>query len=119
MKEPYTKGLATRGGPESCALARKGSRSVVTIAPEGEALTGESPGWVLSHEILFGVRTTYGDSERNIEGRALASDLRTPRVLRPHAWTDAFCAGIGRSRLWPAEFTLPVRTLNPKGARWW
>ncbi len=35
MKEPYTKGLATHGGPESCALARKGSRSVVTIAPEG------------------------------------------------------------------------------------
>ena len=41
MKVSNVKGLANRDGPESCVVARKG---------EGEALTGESAGWVLSHE---------------------------------------------------------------------
>src|SRR5260370_24830044 len=42
MKESYVKGLANRNGPESC---------VVWSNPWGEALTGESAGWVLSREI--------------------------------------------------------------------
>ena len=42
MKESYVKGLANRDGPESCTGARKG---------EGEALTGERAGRVLSLEI--------------------------------------------------------------------
>ena len=42
MKESYVKGLATHNGPESCGDARKG---------DGEALTGERVGWVLSREI--------------------------------------------------------------------
>ncbi len=43
MKEPYGEGVATRSGPESCVVARKG---------EGEALTGVRVGWVLSREIM-------------------------------------------------------------------
>ena len=42
MKESYVKGLANRDGPESC---------VGWGDPPGEALTGESAGWVLSREI--------------------------------------------------------------------
>jgi hypothetical protein len=42
MKESYVKGLATHSGPESCGGARKG---------DGEALTGERVGWVLSREM--------------------------------------------------------------------
>lgn len=42
MKESYVKGLANRNGPESCGGARKS---------DGEALTGESAGWVLSREM--------------------------------------------------------------------
>jgi hypothetical protein len=42
MKESYVKGLANRSGPESCTGARKG---------EGEALTGERAGRVLSREM--------------------------------------------------------------------
>ena len=42
MKESYVKGLANRNGPESCTGARKG---------DGEALTGERAGGVLSREI--------------------------------------------------------------------
>jgi len=42
MKVSNVKGLANRNDPESCGGARKG---------DGEALTGESAGWVLSREI--------------------------------------------------------------------
>jgi hypothetical protein len=41
MKESYAEGLATHGGPESCAVVRKGSV---------EALTGVRAGRVLSRE---------------------------------------------------------------------
>src|SRR5882724_11267446 len=41
MKESYVKGLANHNGPESC---------VGWSNPRGEALTGESAGWVLSRE---------------------------------------------------------------------
>ena len=41
MKESYVKGLANHNGPESCVGRRD---------PQGEALTGESVGWVLSRE---------------------------------------------------------------------
>ena len=42
MKESYVKGLANHNGPESCVEWRDSL---------GEALTGESAGWVLSREI--------------------------------------------------------------------
>jgi RNA-directed DNA polymerase len=42
MKVLYIEGLANHIGPESCIVDRKG---------EGEALTGERAGWVLSCEI--------------------------------------------------------------------
>jgi|SRR6516164_2306389 hypothetical protein len=41
MKESYVKGLANHNGPESCGGARKS---------DGEALTGEGVGRVLSRE---------------------------------------------------------------------
>ena len=41
MKESYVKGVANHNGPESC---------VMWSNPSGEALTGESVGWVLSRE---------------------------------------------------------------------
>jgi len=42
MKESHVKGLANHSGPESCVGWRD---------PQGEALTGEGAGWVLSREI--------------------------------------------------------------------
>ena len=42
MKESHVKGLANHNGPESC---------VEWSNPFGEALIGESVGWVLSREI--------------------------------------------------------------------
>ena len=41
MKESHVKGVANHNGPESC---------VAWSDPRGEALTGESVGWVLSRE---------------------------------------------------------------------
>ena len=43
MKESYVEGVAAHNGPESCDDAREGG---------GEALTGETAGWVLSREML-------------------------------------------------------------------
>ena len=43
MKVSNVKGLANRDGPESC---------VAWGNPRGEALTGESAGWVLSREMI-------------------------------------------------------------------
>ena len=42
MKVSNVKGLANHDDPESCGVAREGG---------GEALTGESAGWVLSREM--------------------------------------------------------------------
>ncbi len=44
MKESYSEGLAGHTGPESCLDDPRG---------RGEALTGESVGWLLSSEITF------------------------------------------------------------------
>jgi len=44
MKESYVNGLANHNGPESCGAWSN---------PRGEALTGESAGWVLSREIIL------------------------------------------------------------------
>jgi hypothetical protein len=43
MEESYVEGVASHDGPESCGVTRKGG---------GEALTGETAGWVLSREML-------------------------------------------------------------------
>ena len=43
MQESYVEGVANRDGPESCGGTREGA---------GEALTGETAGWVLSREML-------------------------------------------------------------------
>lgn len=47
MKDSYKQGLAAQFGPESCTIVRKG---------EGEALTGERVGRVLSCEIYAPMR---------------------------------------------------------------
>lgn len=44
MKEPYSEGVVTHTGPESCSLVRK---------DDAEALTGERTGRPLSREIFY------------------------------------------------------------------
>ena len=90
MEEPYAEGLATRGGPESCAGTRKGA---------GEALTGAQVGRVLSRENTnFGVPTFWTVRKATPFG----SVMREPNG--PHAVVDLAHAcetprtGTGRSQ---------------------
>jgi len=61
MKESHVKGLANHSGPESCV---EWSNSL------GEALTGESAGWVLSREKgqSSGCRPCLGMGKATING---------------------------------------------------
>src|SRR5262249_53834765 len=74
MKELYTEGLASHGGPESCGGGRKGV---------SEALTGVRVGRLLSREISEdrGADTVV-DVEGNTASGASASRERAPRGLR-------------------------------------
>ncbi len=56
MREPYSEGLASHAGPESCAPTRKGRR---------EALTGACADRVLSREIII----VWGADALSIGGR--------------------------------------------------
>lgn len=75
MREPYAEGLATRGGPESCAGGRKAA---------GEALTGAQAGRVLSREnpCTFGVPTVW------TYRKATPFGSRTREPNGPHAVVD-------------------------------
>ena len=96
MQEPYVEGLATHGGPESCAGARKGA---------GEALTGAQTGRVLSREnpCTSGVPTVWtvrkarpaGSRSRDSVGPHAVGDLE-------HA-CDTSRTGTGRSQGRPDE----------------
>ncbi len=70
MKESYVEGLATHGGPESCADAREGG---------GEALTGVRAGRVLSRETysLRGADAVGGGGRQHPE-RRYREALRDP-----------------------------------------
>jgi hypothetical protein len=89
MKESYVKGLANHDGPESC---------VEWSNPLGEALTGESAGWVLSREKglvrdadLVEVGGRQQPTNRNGKGRWYPARSETP------AGTETTCARTGRS----------------------
>ena len=95
MKESYRKGVAIHPGPESCVASRKAAI---------EALTGAPVGRVLSCEIFaFGVPTPFNKAEGNIEGRDIASALRTPRSLRPQACRETPRARTGRPHRRPLQ----------------
>lgn len=76
MKVSNVKGLANYDGPESCGGARKS---------DGEALTGERAGWVLSRENdsewdadPVGERGRPQPARRNGEGRWYPARSETP-----------------------------------------
>ena len=76
MKVSNVKGLANHSGPESCVGARKS---------DGEALTGESAGWVLSREMIevrdadpVEKRGRPQSTLRNGEGRWYPARSETP-----------------------------------------
>ena len=93
MRTPDIEGVATHGGPESCAGTCEGA---------GEALTGVRAGWAIEpRNHHFGVPTPSHEAEGHIAGGASASRRRTPRGLRTCACTESSCARTGRSRARP------------------
>ena len=70
MREPYSEGLASHAGPESCASSRKGRR---------EALTGACVDQVLSREIIivWGADALFVGG-RPHPGRCYGKTLRDP-----------------------------------------
>jgi hypothetical protein len=80
MEVSYDQGVASQVGSESCVGAREGV---------GEALTGESAGWVLSSEILnvrdadaVMSRGRQHRSSRKCEDRAGPAESQTPGTHR-------------------------------------
>ena len=69
MKESYTEGLATRGGPESCAVFRE---------DEGEALTGARAGRVLSREMHIRDTDAVTSGGRQHRGRRYRKTSSSP-----------------------------------------
>jgi hypothetical protein len=103
MRELYTEGVATRGGPKSCVGACEGV---------GEALTGVRVGWAMEpRNQRFGVPTPYNRAEGNIDGRASASGRRALRGLGTCACTESSCARTGRSHC------SPVRLITGRAAQ--
>jgi len=94
MEESDIEGLATHGGPESCAGARKDA---------GEALTGAVQAG-LSSRVMSDVRGAHAimTAEGHTATGAIASLPRTPRGLRTMACTEAPCARTGRAHRRPS-----------------
>ena len=77
MEELYTEGVASRGGPESCAGVREGV---------GEALTGVGAGQVIEpRNISSGVPTPSPRAEGNICGSVMRELSWDP------AWSENLC----------------------------
>ena len=74
MEELYAEGVATHGGPESCADVCEGV---------GEALTGVRAGQPLSRERLIPDADTVTYVEGDTRRRASASSAVVRRGLRP------------------------------------
>lgn len=90
MKESYSKDPASHADPESCGTVREG---------RFEALTGETTGEVLSHEIhKTRLPTLLSEAEGNNPEGATASPEGSRRGRRPSACGDASCIGTGRPR---------------------
>ena len=91
MQEPHMEGIANRHDPESCVSFRK---------EPGEALTGESAGWVLSREkcLVRGADDFVPFGRLHLKDRKSRRSKRAPRGPRPHARTDAPRTGTGRSQ---------------------
>lgn len=73
MEELYVEGLATRGGPESCAVVREG---------DGEALTGVRAGRAIEpRNVRFGV-PTLSEWRKATSVVALSRATIGPRVVK-------------------------------------
>ena len=89
------KGIARHHGPESCLDIQQWN---------GEALTGESTGAVMSSEITLIRRLTLlNEGESNINHTAKARNGWLRRNQRPAACVEALYTGVGRPGKLPRQ----------------
>ena len=89
MRESDIEELATRGGPEPCAVVREGG---------GEASVGARVGRAIEpRNLLVRGADAVLQAEGNIAGGAFASRWRTPRGRRTWACAESPDARTGRS----------------------
>jgi len=107
MKEPYSEGVASHTGPESCVSGREA---------RDEALTGVRAGRVLSRENSLTSECRRRPSERKATSAAsLSRDaVRAPRGPRPRACTETPRTEPGRSHARPRPDGAGVRDVNPR-----
>jgi len=84
MKEPYSEGIASHAGPESCTDGREAGR---------EALTGVWAGRVLSRVIII----VRGADALFVSGRQ-HSECRQGKTLRAPARSETLCMPRSTSR---------------------
>jgi len=91
MKESHAEGVASHGGPESCATV--GNR-------RDEVLTGVRAGEVIEpRNQSLRVPTSSREAEGNTGRTVIARCVATRRGHRASARTEPFCARTGRSSL--------------------
>ena len=88
MQVQCSEGVANHTDPESCGVRREA---------HVEALTGDLPGWVLSHEMTFRMPTLF-EVRKATRSTALCELYCDPAWSKTPAWRDVPCAGTGRSR---------------------
>ena len=102
MQVHYDEGVAIHIGPEPCTGVRE---------DVGEASVGERAGQPLSHDSFHILGAdVVAMTEGNTAGRVIASAPAAQRGRRTWHARKLFCAGTGRSLVWPvAARTGPCR----------
>src|SRR5258707_14197721 len=90
VKVHCSEGIASRTGPESCVVYCKVQR---------EALTGEPPGWVLSHEMTFRMPTMFRARKATRRPARMRAGLRSGVVADPSMVGRSLCGNREGSRL--------------------
>ncbi len=108
MKESYNEGRTNHVGPESCVAHRK---------VRGEALTGESAGWVLSREIHVSLRGADAVEVGGRQHRAGRQGQGCPDPARSETpcTRGRFLHGNREISRLAAESVAAVRVGNPRG----
>ena len=99
MEESDIEGVATHGGPESCAGVREGVGEVLTGVRVGGAIELRNP-WSRGADAVV-------KAEGNTGGGVIASRGGTPRGQRTQACVETPSARTGRSRDCPPRSSMP------------
>lgn len=81
MEEPYTEGLASHGGPESCATVRKGGSEALTGVRVGRAMEPRNHGFGAPTPSAWAEGNTFGSAMRELSGGPARSENLSMRGI--------------------------------------